>query len=297
MTGTPTQPDARPMPRTRAEVDVFDYADYRAYLADVLAWKRATVRGFSVRQFSLKAGLSTENYLLRVLRKKRNLGPKVTERFAAALALDGPSARYFAALTRVEGSKTTSERATALGELERARRRRRRFAPITDNAILRHWHTAAILELGSCREFQLAPRSAARALRHKISVQQAKEAIAFLLERGYLREKDGRLAATDEPIVSTNGVADPLVRLNHRETIGAALEAIDQPLADRGFFGLTIACSRARLPEIKARLKTFVDGLHAELALDPGSDTVYRINAHCFPLARTQPGPLAPPVS
>jgi uncharacterized protein (TIGR02147 family) len=205
------------------------------------------------------------------------------------LKLRGASARYFVTLAHIASARTLSEKGKWLAELEELRRRRGKSAAVVeDNALFRHWYVAAIWELASCAAVKkLTPKLAAEALQGKIGVQEAKEAIEFLLARGYLREKDGKLVPSETFIISSDGKTDQIVRLNHRQTVSASLDAIELPIEDRGFYGLTLAFSKRRLPQVKARLKQLIQDLQAEFALDPEADTVYRINAHCFPLSTT----------
>ncbi len=261
-----------------------DYSNYRTYLSDYLVWKRSSSKAFTVRSFCLKAGVSTENYLLRVIRKKRNLGRQMAERFSLALSLKGKEADYFLALVEAEHSRTLSSKQHALDRIEKIKRGSRRISYKTDNSMIRHWYVAAIWELAWCKGFELTPQSAVAALRKKISIQQAKETIEFLAERGSLKNEDGKWAPVATYFASTDGIADPMVKLNHRETLQAAMDAVELPIDERGFYGLTMAFSQKRMPEVKVRMKKFIEELQAEFALDAEPDTVYRIGAHCFPL-------------
>ena len=85
--------------------------------------------------------------------------------------------------------------------------------------------------------------------------------------------------------MTTDGQSDWLIRLNHRETLQAATEALELPVDERALYGLTLAVDRKKLPLLAKRLRTFIDQIQAEFCLDPTADTVYRIQAQCFPLA------------
>ena len=274
---------ARPAP------SVWDFEDYREYLALYLAYKRESGTGFSVRKFCLKARISTENYLLRIIRGERNLGPRIAERIIETIPLKGYEAEYFRRLMDLETARSSSDKALALSRIESLRRRANRLVPVTDHSILRHWYLGAIWELASCEGFSLTPDSAVRALKGKISIQQAKESIAFISGKGYLKESNGRLVPIDIALHSTDGRTDALLRISHKEHLTQAIEAVDQSIEERGLYGLTIAVSRARLPEVKRRLKELMDSLQADLAQDPHADRVYRIGAHVFGLAEIEP--------
>ncbi len=268
-----------------ADIDITNYTDYRSFLSDYIAVKKAESRSFTIRKFCMRAGISTDNYLLRVLRKQRNLGHRTTERFIATLPLKGVDAQYFRTLVYLDSAKSTDEKNRYLSEVESFRRKRKKtVSGIIDNSAMRHWYTIAVWELASCYQFKLTPQSTVNALKKKISLSQAQEAIQFLKDKGYLVQKNGRLEQMGSPILSTDGVADAIVRINHKQTVEAALKAIDLPLNERGFYGLTLAINQKRLPELKQRLKKCIEEIQSEFCLDPHADTVYRINTHCFPL-------------
>ncbi len=271
---------------------VWDFSDYQDYLQAYLAYKRSGKSPFSVRQFCLSAGISTENYLLKIIRGERNLGQKLTEAFIRALKLSRAEAQYFRVLTQVRLVKAIDQKEVLLNQLELLRRKAKRPPPVLDNSMLRHWYLPVIWELASCKHFIFNPHNIAEALQNKISVQEIKEAIEYLVRKNYLVETPEGHVQGETPVFTTNGKSDPILKLHHKESVSAAIPAIDLPIEERGFFGLTIAIDKSKVPELKARLKKFLDQVQADLACDPNANAVYRINAHCFPLAVTNTGGL-----
>ena len=274
-------PEIKPL-----QPNVWEYTNYQDYLRDYLAHKRSTTRGFSVRQFCLKANISTENYLLKVIRGEKKLGPKLTESFIAAIPLKAFEAQYFRALVSLRLAKHPHEKENVLSKIEVLRRKSKRPQPVMDHSILRHWYLAAIWELASCVGIEINPQSIVNSLRKKISLQQAKESIEYLQQKGYLIEKKGKLIQSDIPVISSDGKLNYLLKTNHKETLALAIPAVDLPLDERGFYGLTMAIDKKKIPEIKSKIKFFMDQLQAELALDPKANTVVRINSHVYPLTK-----------
>src|ERR1700755_1809203 len=93
-----------------ADIDVFAYLDFRAFLRDHYAARKASGRGFSYRSFSRKAGLKSPNYLKLVIDGERNLSPDMAERFARACGLKDDEQRYFVDLVAFGQAATLSER-------------------------------------------------------------------------------------------------------------------------------------------------------------------------------------------
>ena len=83
------------MPAADAEIDVFAYSDYRAFLRDYYRARKAAGRGFSYRSFSRRAELKSPNYLKLVIDGDRNLSTDMAKRFASACGLQGAEQRHF----------------------------------------------------------------------------------------------------------------------------------------------------------------------------------------------------------
>src|SRR5689334_749136 len=107
------------MPRvaTESPVGVYGYLDYRAFLRDHYAAKKASSRAFSYRSFSKRAGVASPNYLKLVIEGKRNLSAKMAERFGHACGLDADASRYFVNLVAFNQAKTSIERAQCYDRL------------------------------------------------------------------------------------------------------------------------------------------------------------------------------------
>ncbi len=55
------------------DIDILNYFDYYDYLSDVYKHLKDIHTGFSYRTFSRDAGIPNHNYLLRVIKRQRNL--------------------------------------------------------------------------------------------------------------------------------------------------------------------------------------------------------------------------------
>src|SRR5512142_2484683 len=97
-------------------IQVYEYLDYRAYLRDYYVHAKAA-RHLTYRGFSMRAGLSSPNYLKLVMDGKRNLTPQMARRFAKAIGLDRDAADYFSELVTFTQATVSSEREASYGRL------------------------------------------------------------------------------------------------------------------------------------------------------------------------------------
>jgi hypothetical protein len=98
------------MAAVEAEIDVFAYLDYRAFLRDYYRARKAAGRGFSYRSFSRRAELKSPNYLKLVMDGDRNLSADMAKRFATACGLRGDAQRYFIDLVAFGQAQAVAER-------------------------------------------------------------------------------------------------------------------------------------------------------------------------------------------
>lgn len=271
-------------------VEVYGYLDYRAFLRDFYATKKAKSRAFSYRSFSKRAGVASPNYLKLVVEGQRSLSAKMAERFAIACGLDADAARYFVHLVAFNQAKTSSERAQHYGKLTSFQRYRQAHKlEIAHAAYYSDWFMPAIRELAASREFKDDPEWIADQLVPSITPLQASRALETLLELGLLvRDDQGRLTQADV-LLSTGPETRGLhIAAFHRAMTQRAIESIDLvPAQDRDISSLTLCLSRGGLRAFKERIQRFRRELLELSALESDPEQVVQLNFQLFPLTRT----------
>lgn len=265
---------------------IFEHIDYRQYLKSYLDKKNGEPY-FSLRQFSSRAGISTPNYLKLVAEGKKNLGAMQAEKFIRGLRLTNSEANYFRAMVNYSMSRDLDSQEFWLKRMQ-SLRSRKKLSYKKDNILIKEWYHVVIWELASCKDFNLTSQNIVKALRKKITLTQAKKALEFMVKNGYLIKKDDTLKPAEESLKTSNGIPNPTIRRFNKEMGHHALKAIDEPLKDRVFQGLTVAVQKDKLPEIRERIRRFKKELHKELANDREADSVYHINLQCFKIADTE---------
>lgn len=270
-------------------VDVYRYLDYRAFLRDLYAAKKAKSRTFSYRAFSKRAGVASPNYLKLVIDGQRSLSVKMAERFATACGLDIDSSRYFVHLVSFNQAKTSSERTLHYGRLTSFQHYRQAHKlEIAHAAYYSDWYMPAIRELAASREFNEDPEWIADQLIPAITPLQAARALETLIELGLLvRRADGRLAQADS-ILSTGPETRGLhIAAFHRAMTQRAIESIDLiPAQDRDISSLTLCLGRGGLRAFKERIQRVRRELLELSAMESEPEQVVQINFQLFPLSR-----------
>jgi uncharacterized protein (TIGR02147 family) len=268
---------------------VYAYLDYRAFLRDYYAAKKAASRAFSYRAFSKRAGVSSPNYLKLVIEGKRSLSPKMAERFAHACGLDADASRYFVHLVGFNQAKTSSERAQYYDKLAGFQSYRQAHKlEIAHAAYYSDWYMPAIRELAASRLFREDPEWIADQLVPKITPLQARRALEVLCDLELLvRDGSGRLKQADA-LLSTGPETRGLhIAAFHRAMMQRAIESIDiVPAAERDISSLTLCLGRGGLKTLKERLQRFRRELLELSALEGDPEQVVQVNFQLFPLSR-----------
>jgi uncharacterized protein (TIGR02147 family) len=97
-------------------VDLFAYTDYRLFLRDWANVSRQR-KGFSIRAFTIRAGLGSSGYFKMVIDGNRNLGLKGLERFMNGMKLVDDQRLYFRYLVLWNQAETDEERGRYEGRL------------------------------------------------------------------------------------------------------------------------------------------------------------------------------------
>lgn len=269
-------------------VGVYAYLDYRAFLRDHYAAKKAASRAFSYRAFSKRAGVASPNYLKLVIEGKRSLSPKMSERFAHACGLDADASRYFVHLVAFNQAKSSSERAQAYDKLTGFQSYRQAHKlELAHAAYYSDWYMPAIRELAASVQFRADPEWIADQLVPRISPLQAQRALETLIELGLLVENAAGRWVQADALVSTGPETRGLhIVAFHRAMTQRAIESIDLvPAAERDISSLTLCLGRGGLATLKTRLQRLRRELLELSALETEAEQVVQVNFQLFPLS------------
>src|SRR5512139_3462130 len=91
--------EAKPEPpEDSGPPNVYRYDDFRVFLKEMFAWKKARDGEYSYRRFAKDAGISNPGYLLDVIVGKRSLSDNAVKKTAAAFGLNEAEGEFFGLL-------------------------------------------------------------------------------------------------------------------------------------------------------------------------------------------------------
>ena len=266
--------------------DILEYTDYRLYIADYYADRKAK-SAFTWQEFANAAGFTSPVYLKYVSEGRFNLSEDAAARVAQAMDLAGFEPEYFCEMVKFDHAKNDAEKKAAFN----------RMLAIADA------HKAKILEGDSFRFFsdwknpvirELAPAmpgakplALAHACRPRVSAAEVSETLKFLVNAELLqKDEDGNYRQTEKSVTTGPMNATPVaVRGLHRQMGEIALEVIDGESQDeRNFSGLTLGVTRGAYEEIVKEIAEFRKRVVAIATRDNETDEVYRMNIQFFPM-------------
>lgn len=269
---------------------VFDYTDYRKYLVDYFKHQKAIKSFFSHRYFSNKAGLTSSNFLLLVMRGERNITPSLCCRISQAIKHSATEAVYFENMVNFNQAKTSAEKDRFYSRLITTHKQLK-IQKIEDwqYEYYSKWFNPVIRELVVCEDFDGNLAALSRRLSPSITPAQAKKSLTLLLRLGLII-KHGKKFIQSSPFLSTGPEIQSVALANfHKTTALFASEAIDKyPKSRRNISSCTINISE----EVYHKLVDKINEVRKEvlsIAESSGkSDRVYQVNFHLFPLTKIE---------
>jgi uncharacterized protein (TIGR02147 family) len=262
--------------------------DYRAYLRDFYAERKATEYGFSHRAFSKRAGLRSTNYLKLVMDGERNLTPEMAHQFACACGLKERAVDYFSELVAFNQAQDPTARNRCYERLARFRQYRTiHKLGLAQASYHSTWYLPAIRELVARPDFDEDPKWIARALKPKISPGEASKALETLTELGLLvRDDAGRLRQTNALVTTGPGPLGHHVVNYHHMMLDRAKAALHEvPREEREISSLTLCVSEDMMLDIKERMREFRRELLQLAELHGTPERVIQVNLQLFPLS------------
>ncbi len=266
--------------------DVLEYTNYRQYIADYYAEKKAK-SAFTWQEFTRAAGFSSPVHLKYASEGRLNLSDAAAKRVAQAMHLVDFEQDYFCEMVKLDNAKTDAEKKAAFDKMIAIADAHK--AKILGGDSFRYfesWKNPVLRELAPSMP-GAKPLALARACRPEITAAEVTESLNFLVKADLLKkDKDGNYARTETGVTTGPMDVTPVaVRSMHRQMGEFALEAIEGvPQDERHFSGLTLGITREAYEEIVQKIAEFRKEIIAIATRSNATEEVYRLNVQFFPM-------------
>jgi len=270
----------------RCMPSIFAYSDYRAFMRDAFAEKKASSR-FSWREFAKRAGYSSPVFLKLVSEEKSSLSAEGIERVGLALGLTDKEQAFFRLLVEFTHETNNAKKQRLFKEM-------RRIALLCKSSVLeanqydyyKEWYHSVIRELAPNVSSE---NEIAQLLVPKVPVATVKASLALLVKLGLLeKNSNGKYIQTEKHLTTGDNISSMAVRKHHENMAVLALAALESaPKEERDVSGITMGLSEAGFEALKAELANFRRKVK-EIVKESESEeeSVYRLNLQLFPLSK-----------
>jgi len=269
---------------------VFDYLDYREFLKDLFSYKKEQNKNFSLAVFSRKAGITSRNYLKRIVDGERHLSTQNIPKFCIGFDLSKKESLFFEALVHYNqanddiGKKHYFHLLCAASENEK-----NSAMELIKNQyeVFSHWYILAIRELLWLTDFQENTTYIAKKLKGKISPKEAEQALKVLQKCGLTKRNDeGRLVPSSPRIRYNQDIINMQVREFHNQMLDRTKEAMrDDSFESWNARALTLAIPQNKSKEIQEEINQFFNTINNKYTLEePLCQQVIQVNIQMFEL-------------
>lgn len=269
-----------------SEPDILLYTNYRVYLKDFYAFRKAKNPAFSHRFFAAKAGLTSPNYLKLVMDGQRNLSAKSMARFVVGLGLSGRRAEFFENLVQFNQADSLEDRNLHYSKLAKARTRAG-LKSLDEGQfdLFTNWRHLVLREMVGLKGFKRHPHWISQQMHGAITPKEAEESLNQLERLGLVRKTANGYRQVDVNISTQDEVRSLLVKNYHRQMLQLAADALDRmPKQQRDISAVTIPIRKADFGKVKEYLQLMRKELLNLAAETDTGEAIVQINLQLFPL-------------
>jgi uncharacterized protein (TIGR02147 family) len=265
------------------------YADYRQFLKDYYNEQKKRFAHFSYRYFCIKSGISSPGLFKEIVEGKRNLTERTMDAFIKGLGFSDLDASYFRALVHFNQTDNKQEK-TFIGEQLKGFRRKIKQQPVPVDLYEYYstWYNPVLRELACIIDWKDDYQFLADTLDPPIKKNEAKKAVSFLLNNGFIRKtEDGHYIQTNPALTTGSEVVSQAIRSFNEKLAKKGFEAIQaHPPTDRDIRTVITGVSRKSYLLVKEEMREFISRVIRIVDDDKESDRVYSLNLQFFPLSK-----------
>jgi len=264
---------------------VFEYLDYRKYLADRVIYERQLDKKWSYRKMAALSGIDPGTFT-RMLYGQRKISRNLALKIAAALKFGKKETRYFVTLVQFSDAKAENKKEECFHELLHFRENKAAVIEQNRYRYFEEWYYMAVRELLNFFPFSGNLYEIAQAFDPPLKKKEAQKAVELLESLGMVvRGDDGYYHLTDTFVTTGEEWQSVVIHDLQRKLLDLARKALDiKPKEERDFSSLTLSLSPEGFASVKEKLKEFRKLLFALAKDDRNVNGVYQINFQAFPL-------------
>lgn len=273
---------------------VFDYTDYRLFLADSYEAARARDTRVSHRSIARALGCSSSGFFAQILGGHSNVSEETARALARFFGLKKRETDYFLCMVAFNQARTHADKRERFEEMIAFNRGKVARVDAAQYEFYEKWYYTAVREMTALMDITDTPACharVARALDPPVRPLQVKQAIRLLERLGLIRAGHDGVYQRAERVISTGYEARSVAVTNHViQSMERARQALEKlPREVRGISNVTLSLSEKGYREVEERIKLFRRQLLEIAYRDREVDRVYQVNIQAVPLSKLPP--------
>lgn len=267
-------------------VKVFDYLDYRAFLAAWYREAKSTRRGLSYRSMASRVGYSSPGFFTQIIQGKTNISLETATGFANLVELKGRARDYFLTLVTCNQTRDPDVQDRTRQKLQRFLDFQVRELKAEQERFLESWHHAAVREIIGIRPFDGDADDLAARLDPPITPRMAAESVELLLALGLAARTSRGVERRDPSLSAGTAMPENVTTRFFRELHGLGIRAMDRfERPDRSLSWVTFSASRSTVDEIVEEARSFRRRVLEIASRDHKADQVHQLTLMIHPLS------------
>lgn len=270
-------------------MNIFNYLDYRKYLADALKERKEQNYHFSYRFIAQHLNLSSPGFFNWVISGKRKLPEALIPKIAILFKLDDKECAYLHLLVKYTHSVDTSEREGLFEKLSvYIKKLNKKELQPAQYQLFSKWYYLAIRELLRAFRFKDDVRALASALHPKIKTREAREAIDVLEKIGLISRDEEGFYRPVETLLTTGEVweSELISNLQIQMADLGKKAILSVPKKERDISNLTVCLSEPTMKKISDEIIALRQKVLTLSENDTDADRVYQCNIQLFPVSQ-----------
>ncbi len=265
-----------------------EVTDYRDFLKKYAESTRLRKPGFTLGSWSRALGLKSTSSLTKVINGEREAGPELIAkliRYFKFNELEEAQFRNLVALSKLkESSGLKNSLAESLLRSEKTKSLKRRMLELEQFELLDSYLPMAVRECTRLAKMSIAKLTTLFVDTPEIEITKAIHVLARL--EMIKRDSSGHFVAIDDHLNTEHEIPSEALQTYHEKLLQLGQEKIKSvEVEDRELQSLVLLIDRTKLPELKKKIRDFMDTLETDSASEEVNQ-LYQLQLQMIPLTK-----------
>jgi uncharacterized protein (TIGR02147 family) len=270
---------------------IFDYSDYRAYLADFYQENKAQNPGFSYRFMAQHVGFKSAGHFTKIIQGKANISVSLALRFAEFFKFNKKQTEYFQSLVLYNQAKNHQDKRRYFEKMLTFKNAKIITVNGSQYEFFEKWYYTVVRETLAVVPIKDNFAELAARIVPAITEKEAKKAIDVLERLGFVvRDNDGYYRQANPLLMADRDTASLAVDNFILSNIDLARQSIDRfPKKERKLAATTLTISKTTYDKIVNELFEFRRHILTLAEQDQHPERTYQFNFQVFPVSAAAP--------